>query len=117
MSNDEIHIIGMDLPVHIGVPDSERALPQTVQADVIMRMRCPCEELLDDLASTIDYEVVANRLRSLAAERPRRLIETLAAEIAGSVLQEFGAAAVTVEVRKRILPGVDHVAVRLHRTA
>lgn len=117
MSHDEIQIIGMDLPVHIGVPDEERVLLQTVQADVIMRMRCPCEDLCDDLASTIDYEAVANRLRSLAAERPRKLVETLAAEIAESVLREFGAAAVTVELRKRILPGVDHVAVKLHRTA
>lgn len=117
MTHDEIQIIGIDLPVHIGVPETERSIPQTVQADVIMRMRCPSEDLRDDLASTIDYEAVANRIRSLAAERPRRLVETLAAEIAGCALREFGAAAVTVEVRKRILPGVDHVAVRLHRAA
>lgn len=117
MSHDEIQIIGMDLPVHIGVPDEERAKLQVVQVDVIMRMRCSCEDVRDDLAGTIDYEAVANRLRSLAVERPRRLIETLAAEIGGCVLKEFGAAAVTVELRKRILPGVDHVAVRLHRTA
>ena len=117
MSHDEIQIIGIDLPVHIGVPAEERASLQTVQADVIMRMRCPCEELRDDLASTIDYEAVAGRLRSLAAEKPRKLIETLAAEIAECALREFGAAAVTVEIRKRILPGVDHVAVSLHRTA
>lgn len=117
MTHDEIKIIGIDLPVHIGVPDEERAVLQTVQADVIMRLRTPCEQLRDDLAGTIDYQSVANRLRALAAERPRRLIETLAADIAGCVLQEFGAAAVTVEIRKRILPGVDHVAVRLHRNA
>ena len=117
MSHDEIQIIGIDLPVHIGVPDDERAMVQTVRADVIMRMRCACEELRDDLASAIDYEAVANRLRALAEERPRRLIETLAAEIAACALREFGAAAVTVEIRKRILPGVEHVAVRLHRSA
>lgn len=115
MSHDEIQIIGIDLPVHIGVPDAERATPQTVQADVIMQVPCPFEDLRDDLASTIDYQAVAIRLRNLAAEKPRRLIETLAAEMATCVLREFGAAAVTVEIRKRILPGVDHVAVRLHR--
>ena len=117
MSHDEIQIIGINLPVHIGVPQEERAVLQTVQADVIMQMRCPSEELRDDLASTIDYQAVANRIKLLAAERPRRLIETLAAEIAGCVLLEFGAAAVTVEIRKHILPGVNHVAVRIHRVA
>lgn len=115
MSHDEIQIIGIDLPVHIGVPDAERATPQSVQADVIMQVPCPFEDLRDDLASTIDYQAVAIRLRNLAAEKPRKLIETLAAEMATCVLREFGAAAVTVEIRKRILPGVDHVAVRLHR--
>lgn len=117
MSKDEIQIIGIDLPVHIGVPDEERAALQTVQADVIMQAPCPFDELRDDITSTIDYQAVANRLRALAAERPRRLIETLASEIATCVLGEFGASAVTVEIRKRILPGVDHVAVRLRREA
>ena len=117
MSKDEIQIIGIDLPVHIGVPDEERAALQTVQADVIMLAPCPFDELRDDITSTIDYQAVANRLRSVAAEKPRKLIETLAADIADCVLREFGAAAVTVEVRKRILPGVDHVAVKLQREA
>lgn len=117
MTHDEIQIIGMKLPVHIGVPDTERAELQVVEADVIMRLRCPCDELRDDLAGTIDYAAVDVRLRELAASRPRRLIETLAADIAMCVLREFGAAAVTVELKKRILPDVAHVAVRLHRTA
>lgn len=117
MSSDEIQIIGMALSVHIGVPDAERAELQTVEADVIIRLRCSCDELRDDLAGTIDYDAAARRIRSLAAERPRRLIETLAADIASCVIREFGAAGVTVEIRKRILPGVNHVAVRLHRQA
>ena len=117
MTHDEIQIIGMQLPVHIGVPAEERAELQTVEADVTIRLRCPCDELQDDLAGTIDYAAVALRLRELAGERPRRLIETLASDIAGCVLRDFGAAAVTVEIRKRILPDVAHVAVRLHRAA
>ena len=117
MTHDEIQIIGMRLPVHIGVPEEERATTQIVEADVIMRLRCPCDRLRDDLASTIDYAAVDARVRELAASRPRHLIETLAAEIAAVVLGEFGAASATVEVRKRILPEVGHVAVRLHRSA
>ncbi|MBX7211392.1 MAG: dihydroneopterin aldolase [Verrucomicrobiaceae bacterium] len=117
MTHDEIRITGLALHAHLGVPDAERAQLQTVEADVIMRLRCSCDDLRDDLAGTIDYDAVARRLRALATERPRRLIETLAADIAACVLGEFGAAAVSVEIRKRILPGTDHVAARLHRNA
>lgn len=112
---DEILIHGMDLPVQIGVPEEERATWQTLQADVTLRPAHRFEEMADDLSRTIDYAAVTTRLRALAAERPRQLIETLAAEIAACVLSEFRANAVTVQLRKRILPGCDHVAVRLTR--
>jgi dihydroneopterin aldolase len=115
MNHDEIRIIGIDLAVHIGVPEEERATLQTLQADVILEMPIRFEDLQDDLASTIDYDAVTKRMRKLASERPRKLIETLAAEMAQCVLTEFGAQRVHIELRKRILPGVDHVAVRLQR--
>jgi len=112
---DEIHLHGLDLPVRIGVPDEERAAWQTLQADVTLRIAGRFETMADQITQTIDYGAVAIRLRELAAERPRQLIETLAAEIAQCILSEFGAASVTVSLRKRILPGCDHVAVRLIR--
>ncbi len=60
-------------------------------------------------------QYVASRLRALAAERPRRLIETLAAEMAACLLTEFNAIQVRITLRKRIIPGCDHVAVSLTR--
>lgn len=115
MNKNEIWIRGLNLPVRIGVPDEERSAWQVLTADVGMAIEAAFEEMEDDISKTINYEAVANRLKALAAERERRLIETLAAEIAEVVLREFGARGVTVELRKRILPGVDHVAVRLVR--
>lgn len=114
--SDEIWIRGLDLPVRIGVPDEERTAWQTLQADVAVRPGCAFEEIRDDLAGTIDYQALANRLKEVAAERPRHLIETLAVELAACALGEFGARHVAVELRKRILPGVDHVAVRIERS-
>lgn len=112
---DEISLQGLDLPVQIGVPDEERAGWQTLQADVSMGLERTFESMEDDLAATIDYSAVALRLKALAAEKPRRLIETLAAEMAEVLLTEFGANTATVTLRKRILPGCDHVAVSLTR--
>jgi dihydroneopterin aldolase len=112
---DEIRITGLRLTTHIGVPDEERAISQMLEADITLRVAGRFEAMNDDIAATIDYAAVAARLQALAAERPRRLIETLAAEMAACVIDEFKAAGVTIELRKRILPDTDHVAVRLVR--
>ncbi len=114
---DSIHIQGLDLPVRIGVPDDERAAWQVLSADLTLRPRLKFEEMRDELDQTIDYQAVAQAVKALAAARPRRLIETLAAEIAALVLEDFGAVAVSVTLRKRILPGTDAVAVTLERSA
>lgn len=117
MIADEILILGLELPVQIGVPDAERAAWQVLRADVVLRPALTFEAIGDDLSQTVDYEAVANALKALAAARPRHLIETLAAEMADVVLTSFGARSVKIELRKRILPGTDAVAVRLERFA
>ncbi|MBE2283203.1 MAG: dihydroneopterin aldolase [Prosthecobacter sp.] len=112
---DEIHISGLRLTTHIGVPDAERAGSQVLEADVSLRIKGRFEAMNDEIDATIDYAAVAARLQALAAERPRKLIETLAAELAACVLEEFGAVGVTIELRKHILPETKHVAVRIVR--
>lgn len=112
---DRILINGLELPVQIGVPDEERAGWQTLRADLELELVGRVEDFGDDLSATVDYDAVAREIRQLAAERPRRLIESLAGEIAQAVLMRPLICGVTVTIRKRILPGVDDVAVRIHR--
>jgi len=112
---DEIHLRGLDLPARIGVPEEERASWQNLRLDLVLFTACRFGAMADDLRATPDYAAVATRVRALAAERPRRLIETLAAELADCLLAEFPVAGVTVEVRKRVLPGCDEVSARLTR--
>ncbi len=114
-STNLIYLRGLDLPVLIGVPDEERAAWQTLQADVSLEVSARFEDMNDQISATVDYAAVALRLRELAAKRPRQLIETLAAEMAQCVLTEFKAVRVSIELRKRILPGCDHVAVSISR--
>lgn len=113
---DCIHLRGLELPVLIGVPEAERQHWQTLNADLSLEVPTSFEQMEDNLSATVDYAAVALRLRVLAAERPRKLIETLAHEIAAVLLQEFCAVRVSVELRKRVLPGCDHVAVSLTRS-
>jgi len=112
---DRILINGLELPVQIGVPDDERAGWQTLRADLELELVGRVEDFGDDLSATVDYDAVAKEVRLLAAERPRRLIERLAGEIAQAVLVRPLVCGVTVTIRKRILPGVDDVAVIIHR--
>jgi dihydroneopterin aldolase len=114
---DQIHLTNLQLRCHIGVPDEERAAPQLLHADVVIHSRVPFEAMQDDIAQTIDYADVTARLEQIAAQKPRRLIETLAADLAACVLTEFAALAVEITIKKRILPQTDHVAVRLFRQA
>ncbi len=113
---ETIEIRGLELPVHIGVPDEERAHPQTLRAHIRMEIDARFEQLDDDLSHTVDYEAAANEIVRLAAARPRKLIETLAADIARHLLDSHPPVRrVEVEIEKKILPGTDCVAVKITR--
>lgn len=112
---NEIVIKGLSVEMHIGVPDEERAHPQRLVIDVELTPLTPFADLEDDITRTVDYDAASRRISTLCTARPRRLIETLAFEIADMLVTEFPAASATVEVRKFILPQTDHVAVRCSR--
>ena len=114
--NDQIHLQGLSISTHIGVPEEERALPQRLSLNLTLWPKQPLTGLSDNVAGTIDYGVVAIHVRKLAAERPRQLIETLAEEILTSLFQHFPLQQVRVEVRKFILPDTESVSVCITRT-
>ena len=113
---DIIRIDGLRLETRIGVPEDERRTPQTVEVFLsIHPSSISLCGLSDDLEHTIDYFEVSRRVIELASRGERRLIETLAENIAELVLKHFPARAVTVEVRKFILPETNFVSVFLSK--
>lgn len=112
---DTIEIRRLELVTHLGVPDSERAEPQTVWATIRMEPTAGFDGLADDLARTVDYHQVAVALAGLAASRPRRLLETLAVELAEALLAGYPLERVAVSLEKRILPQTDWVGVHIER--
>ena len=114
---DTITIRELEVHFHVGVPDAERSRPQRLLLTVAMDHDFASAAASDDLTKTIDYHAVSRRLVGLGEGRRWKLIETLAVEIAGIVLGEFGAARVGVEVRKFILPDARWVAVNVERSA
>lgn len=114
---DAIIVSGLELSSRVGVPDSERAEPQRLTLELTLFPRCDFSALGDDLGRTVDYFELTRRVRRLAADRPRKLIETLVSEIADCILSEFSVSEVQLELRKYILPDTAFVAVRLRRKA
>lgn len=112
---DLIHIEQLELLARLGVPDDERATPQRLALSLTIEPANGFRALDDRIENTVDYFVVAQTVQQLAAARPRRLLETLAEEIAQEVLSRFAVRAVEVELRKFILPDTAFVAVRLRR--
>jgi len=113
--DDAIIIRQLELRVRIGVPAAERRAPQRITLSLRLTPARPLAALGDDLANTVDYAAVCQAVRLEAESKPRKLIETLAEEIATLLLRDFPLRAVDVEVRKYILPGTEFVAVSLRR--
>ena len=112
---DTITIQDLEVRYHIGVPDEERVQSQRLLLTIVMEHDIRRAAAGDDLEHTINYYAVSQRLLKLGEGRSWKLLETLVEEIAGMVLGEFGATAVTVEVKKFIIPEARHVAVSIRR--
>lgn len=109
---NEIWIKGLKVRSLVGTSAEERQQEQELQVDLYIQPPSPFAYMNDDIMRTIDYDAVARRVQGLSAEGPRHLIETLAADISRLLVDEFHAVAVTVEVRKFVLPDTDYVAAR-----
>ena len=109
----KISIVDLEVLYRVGVPDVERAQPQRLQLTVEMESDFSAAAKSDGIADTIDYFAVTQRLLKFGEGRSWRLIEKLAADIAGAILSEFKPQSVTVEVKKFVIPQARHVSVSL----
>lgn len=114
---DTIEIRRLKVTTHIGVPDEERAEPQDLWITIRLVPSQDFAHLGDSIENTIDYHQVATEMKLLAALKPRKLIETLAIDVANLLLREYPIAKVSVRIEKRILPDTDCVAVEIERSA
>ena len=112
---DLIHIEQLELSAYVGVTAGERATAQRLTVTLTLEPTEGFRGLDDALEKTVDYFAVCQAVKALTGLHPRKLIETLAEEIAELVLARFTVRAVEVEVRKYILRDTAHVAVRLRR--
>src|SRR5947207_15477110 len=84
---DRIHIEQLEVHGRVGVPDSERAEPQRLIFNVTLWPKIA--ELHDNIANTVNYSALAERVKDFIRRHDYKLIETLAEETAAHLLTQF----------------------------
>ena len=107
---DRIELRGLTVRGHHGVFDHERRDGQDFVVDITVWIDLATAAASDDLADTVDYGVLAQRAADIVAGPPRKLIETVAGEIADDVMADDRVHAVEVVGAQAV--GADPVAVR-----
>ncbi|WP_447911978.1 dihydroneopterin aldolase [Microbacterium phyllosphaerae] len=115
---DEIVLTGLTVFGRHGVYDHERENGQEFTID--LRLMMPLREAAasDDVADTVHYGELAEKVAAVVGGEPVNLIETLAERIADVALADSRVHAVTVTVHKPHAPialTFGDVAVTVHR--
>ncbi|WP_447972856.1 dihydroneopterin aldolase [Nitrospira sp. Kam-Ns4a] len=116
---NQIVIERLEFQAQCGTTVHERQAPQPVAVDLELDCDRGSSARADDLADTVDYERVAQRVVEVGTAREFRLLETLAEEVSRALFAEFPVLRLRLWVRK-VVPPVPQVqgsvGVRLDRT-
>jgi dihydroneopterin aldolase len=113
---DKITIKDLELDAHIGVTAEERARTQKVLLTVTLERDLGEAGRTDTETATTPYDEVVELIKDVIAERPRKLIEAMALEVAREILYRRMAVTVTVEVKKFSIPRTKYVSVEIQRS-
>ncbi len=118
---DEVFLEAVRFYGYHGVNPEERVQGQRFVVDVHLETDLRPAGASDDLAQTINYSSVYQRVKAIVEGESRDLIEAVAEEIATTLLAEFPTASTaTVTIRKPevALKGamLNAAGVRIHRT-
>jgi dihydroneopterin aldolase len=87
-----------------GVFEGERAGGQEFVVDAVLELDVSAAASSDDVADTVDYGTLADRLVAVVTGEPVRLIETLATRLAEACLAYERVLAATITVHKPQAP-------------
>jgi dihydroneopterin aldolase len=118
VTSDSIRLTGLRVRGHHGVYDFEREQGQDFVVDVLLELDLSTAAGSDDVADTVHYGELADRLAAIVSGEPVNLLETLAARLVDACLDDDRVRASTVTVHKPQAP-IQHtfsdVAVTLRR--
>lgn len=115
---DRILIEALEVDTVIGVYDWERTLQQRLSLDLELATDIRPAAATDDLALTLNYAALCERIQAFAAEHQFELVETFAERLVATLREEFGIAGVTLTLRKPgAVPAARSVGLRITRGA
>lgn len=117
-ATDTIALRGLRVRGYHGVYDEERERGQDFVVDALLNVDTRRAASTDDVADTVHYGVLAERLAAIVAGEPVALLESLAARLADACLADARVAAVEIVVHKPQAPlglAFDDVEVRIRR--
>ena len=105
-----LSLVDLALSCHLGVPPAERAKPQKLLCTAIF----PVADFkkaaqTDNLEHTINYFDLSQLIRKTAQAKERKLIETLAHDLAQAAFTHFPIPWIDLELKKFILPETRHI--------
>lgn len=116
---DEIALTGIRVFGRHGVYDDERRDGQEFVVDITLHLPTADAAVSDDVADTVHYGELAERIAAVVAGDPVNLLETLAQRIADAALADERVQLVTVTVHKPQAPipvPFDDVSVTIRRS-
>ncbi len=87
--NDKIILTGIEAYGHHGCTEEERCAGSFLKVDVEIDADLSKAGKSDDLEDTIDYSKILFDVKKIVEGTPRKLIETVAEEIAEKILNDF----------------------------
>ena len=115
---DIIYLNDLRIDTVIGIYDWERRTKQTVIFDIEMAADIRKAAESDNIDDTLSYKTVAKRLISYVSTSEFELIETLAEQVAGILLNEFKVPWCRLRLNKRgAVRGVRDVGIVIERGA
>lgn len=113
---DIIYLRQLRVDALIGVWDWERCIRQTLIMDIELGTDMRAAGGSDDLADTVDYQAVCDRITSFTRESDFHLIEALGAGIVDTIRREFEVPWMRLSITKQgVLKQVREVGIVIER--
>jgi dihydroneopterin aldolase len=115
---DRIELRGMSFQGRHGVRDAERAAEQEFKVDIKVDAELGDASRSDALVDTVDYTQLRAAAREVIEGPSRKLLESLAGEIADRIVRMARVQAVSVRIAKRpaSMQPIEAASVRIYRT-
>lgn len=115
---DKIILKGIRFHGYHGAAEAERQLGQKYEIDLELMTDLSAAGITDDLAHTIDYSQVVQRVIEIGTQGSFQLFEAIAETMADAIFAQFQVEEVRITVKKLsppIEPRLTYAGVEIHR--